>query len=543
MRSSPPTGRLLIIDGDALFLRTLAESVRRRLPALAVDTALSAHAAGRQFASVQYDIVLASTHLPDADASGVLTALAPHAGDASLVLMASGLQADLLIRAGLSGVHDVLFKPIEHNLLISRLQHVLEHRTRAHEVDRLRRRADQQAKRVKKVIAQARLALESYEQLLARRRDSLVEQELRGESLLAALDGASEAILLLDSRWRILALNEAARSALFPDAARDDLEGTTLWDAYPSWAESPFAQECRRAIREAVTVQFEMLVPPDGRWYTIRAVPAGHGLTVYFRDLTQGARRGDGAMTAPTAVSVNETPRSTEPEARTTAASVAPNDSPADSAISSAAIREAERTRLAQDLHHEFGPLLASFKSDLDWLENRVGPAPLPVLLKVRFMAHLVHQMIECLGHICAQAYPAILEELGLDAALQWLASTFEQRTAIRCSTILKDLEGLDAGSRALTFRSVQTLLAHVEERREASAVTMTIAREGDQVMIEVKDNGPAKSDNEVALAQCQRIAALKEQVRATGGNLSVATLPDHGTTRFVSFPVKGNRC
>lgn len=540
--SSSASGRLLIIDGDPSFLRALADTIRRRLPGVVVDTALSSQAAVRQLASVQYDVILTSTHLPDVEGPALFTALVPHGGDASIVLMSPGLSPDFLIRAGLSGVHDFILKPIEHNVLIARLQHVLEHRARKREVDRCRRRAGQQAKRVKKVIAGARLRLESYEHVLDRRREALTDAEFHRESLLAALNDVSEAVLLLDSRWHILTFNEPARLALFSAKRREDLEGRCLWDECPDWAESPLASECRRALREAVSVRLEMLLPQSGGWYAIRVVPGAHGVTAYFRDLARDERRADRLAGAARSIG-RPTGESRQPDG--TADEGAHKGMPSkaagepmivDDRDGRAAARDAERARIAQDLQHDFGTLLSAFKSDLQWLEARLEP--LPLLLKVRFMAHLVSQMTDRLARICGEQRPAILEELGLAATLQWHASTFEHRTGVRCATVLKDLDGLAPEIGALAFRLVQELLTNVERHAAASVATVTVTREADLLTVAVKDNGRGIREDAIRSSHAHGLTTLQDRARAVGGEVLIAGIPDQGTTVLVKIPL-----
>src|SRR5437588_11649151 len=89
--------------------------------------------------------------------------------------------------------------------------------------------------------------------------------------------------------------------------------------------------------------------------------------------------------------------------------------------------REAERARIARDLHHDLDQLFTAFKSDLEWLDSRLSQEPLPplpIVLKVRFMTHMVNRMADTVRRICSELRPAILDDLGLATAMQWHAST-----------------------------------------------------------------------------------------------------------------------
>lgn len=99
------------------------------------------------------------------------------------------------------------------------------------------------------------------------------------------MDGGPDAVLAVDERWRIVFANAAAEHAV--GRPRAEIVGAELWDLVPVGAGSEAERTCRRAMEERIPVRLEVLRAPWGRWVEVRADPAGPGLAVRLRDMTE----------------------------------------------------------------------------------------------------------------------------------------------------------------------------------------------------------------------------------------------------------------
>jgi PAS domain S-box-containing protein len=110
--------------------------------------------------------------------------------------------------------------------------------------------------------------------------DSLVE---------ALLEGMGESFFAVDRDWRFTALNSAAE-AIF-GAARAEILGRSLWDAWPLIKGTEFDRRCRRVMQERSREEFEShsALRPD-LYYEVRVFPFGDGVGVAFRDITDRQR-------------------------------------------------------------------------------------------------------------------------------------------------------------------------------------------------------------------------------------------------------------
>jgi PAS domain S-box-containing protein len=116
-----------------------------------------------------------------------------------------------------------------------------------------------------------------------------VEAEARARAvaqrLTTTLESIADAILTLDSDWRVTFLNAEGERLL--ERTRHDLLGRDIWAEFPEAVGSTFQREYERAVRDREVVRFEEYFGPLGRWFSISAFPSEEGLAIYFQDMTE----------------------------------------------------------------------------------------------------------------------------------------------------------------------------------------------------------------------------------------------------------------
>jgi PAS domain S-box-containing protein len=99
------------------------------------------------------------------------------------------------------------------------------------------------------------------------------------------LESMADAFVALDANWRFTFVNKKAEHIL--QRPRDELLGRKLSEAFPIVAGTKFEQEYRRALASRHPVAFEEFYEPLQCWLEVNAYPSGHGLGIYFRDVTE----------------------------------------------------------------------------------------------------------------------------------------------------------------------------------------------------------------------------------------------------------------
>lgn len=206
--------------------------------------------------------------------------------------------------------------------------------------------------------------------------------------------------------------------------------------------------------------------------------------------------------------------------------------------------REEERTRIARELHDELGQKLTGFKMDVSWLSKRlIHPEGVqdtaPLLAKIRAMTVLIDETFAGLRTLISELRPAVLDHLGLMAALEWQAEQFQQRTGIVCQfvTPLQELTMSPTGATAM-FRIVQEALTNVVRHAQATKVTIRLDEEGTDLRLAVEDDGRGITEAAATGRSSFGIVGLRERVALLKGRMMLSGSPGKGTTLTAYVPL-----
>lgn len=203
--------------------------------------------------------------------------------------------------------------------------------------------------------------------------------------------------------------------------------------------------------------------------------------------------------------------------------------------------REDERTRIAREIHDELGQLITVLHMDLNWLSSRLDPEDSEIQDRTRSMAETVGLIQKTVRRIAAELRPGMLDDLGLAAAVEWLAKEFQNRTGIACDLRIapQDMD-LERDRATALFRIAQEALTNIMRHAEATQVGIELTLDRGQVRLKVQDNGRGISREEMDDASSLGIIGIRERVHFLGGRAAIKGGPD-GTTVKVRLPLSGN--
>jgi signal transduction histidine kinase len=210
----------------------------------------------------------------------------------------------------------------------------------------------------------------------------------------------------------------------------------------------------------------------------------------------------------------------------------------------SARVREEERAQLSRTLHDQIGQLLAGMKIDMHWLVGELSaaaPARNDMTGKIHSVVQRLDETIDFVRTTAGELRPAVLDELGLVAAIEWQAGEFERRSGIRCRVDSRiDEIDLDRNRATAVFRIVQEALMNVLRHSQATQATVTVRRLTRFLTVSVVDNGRGISDRDLAHGGSIGLAGMRERATLLGGRLYVRRGNHGGTVVRLTVPLTG---
>jgi signal transduction histidine kinase len=194
--------------------------------------------------------------------------------------------------------------------------------------------------------------------------------------------------------------------------------------------------------------------------------------------------------------------------------------------------QELERQRLAVELHDEAAQSLAAALMALRRLE--VARSAEHADASRAELRELIQETLERVRELAIDLRPRSLDDLGLPAAAEHLASTFTARTGVPVEVYVDRTQRLPVEFELPLFRVLQEALQGVTERTDTTLVRVTLTTTSTGTVFEVADDGSA---NSAADAESTRLASARERLRLVGGRLTVLTPPGAGTVVRATVP------
>jgi signal transduction histidine kinase len=198
--------------------------------------------------------------------------------------------------------------------------------------------------------------------------------------------------------------------------------------------------------------------------------------------------------------------------------------------------REEERRRIARELHDELGQRLTALKIDLATLARQ---ARLPADdTRVASMQAMLDDTLASVRRIASDLRPLMLDDLGLNAAIEWLARDASRRMGIPVHTRLP-LEEPAVNQRVATalYRMVQEALTNVARHSQAQSVEVALQRQDRQLVLTVADDGVGLPEQALQRAGSFGLMGLRERAHGLGGTIDVGVRRGGGTKLTVRLP------
>ncbi|MBW7996511.1 MAG: sensor histidine kinase [Candidatus Glassbacteria bacterium] len=208
-------------------------------------------------------------------------------------------------------------------------------------------------------------------------------------------------------------------------------------------------------------------------------------------------------------------------------------------------IREQERRVIAREIHDELGQALTALQLDLYGLKKRFPGERDDLKEKADSMLRLIDVTNRSVQRISTHLRPALLDDLGLTAAIEWQIEEFSGRTGITCELNLEaEDSSLDEELSTAIFRILQETLTNITRHAEATKAWVSLVREDGTLILEVRDNGKGITRGQVEHARSFGVIGMRERLYPWGGEVDICGEKNKGTMVKVRIKLpEENKC
>jgi signal transduction histidine kinase len=203
-------------------------------------------------------------------------------------------------------------------------------------------------------------------------------------------------------------------------------------------------------------------------------------------------------------------------------------------------IREEERKRISREIHDELGQFLTAMKFDVAWLHKRLATPNEAIAERLKALDEQLDAVLRSVRKISGELRPSLLDEIGLEAAMEWHLNEFKKRTAIAFSfeETGRNLQ-LPDPVKTVLFRIFQESLTNIARHSNAKHVQVRLALKKGGINMTVKDNGKGFNLETLNTRNSLGILGMKERTAEMNGLFTISSLPASGTTISTWLPLK----
>jgi signal transduction histidine kinase len=201
-------------------------------------------------------------------------------------------------------------------------------------------------------------------------------------------------------------------------------------------------------------------------------------------------------------------------------------------------VEERERRRISRELHDEAAQLLPCVRLQLEMLEREAAGA-LPAVAKGLSEAReLIGRTVVEIRRVLSDLSPAVLEQLGLAAAVRQLLLRLQESHRISVRLDIARLGPLPDKTETIVYRLVQECCNNAARHSSASHLNVFLATADGWLKMRIEDDGIGfRVEEALAKPGSHGLAGMRERVALAGGEIKVKSAPGRGTRIVASIP------
>ena len=202
-------------------------------------------------------------------------------------------------------------------------------------------------------------------------------------------------------------------------------------------------------------------------------------------------------------------------------------------------VSEVEKKEIAREIHDELGQGLTIMKFDVSWLKKHMEADKALIEGRLDGLLENIADVMASFRKIYSSLHPAMLEEIGLNATLEWLTQNYTKSTHIPVSyTSYSDNIPLSMDKSLAIYRIVQECLTNILRYASATEVSVRFSLKKNNIVVEIEDNGKGFEIDKVDTKQHHGILGMRERMYAFKGSFFISSAIGKGTLIKVELPV-----
>jgi PAS domain S-box-containing protein len=203
--------------------------------------------------------------------------------------------------------------------------------------------------------------------------------------------------------------------------------------------------------------------------------------------------------------------------------------------------QEEERRLLARELHDDLSQRLAIISIGIGKLERLSGSVPDEVVTQLKEIRERVIDLSSDVHDISRQLHPSIIEDLGLDRAIQSECAHFTQREGIWVRYRSKDVPAaIPIDTAVCLFRVIQEGLRNIAKHAKVKEANVNLTGAEDRIILTIQDAGVGFGMTQPAARPALGLTSMKERMHLIRGEFMIESTPGKGTTITVVAPLFG---
>ncbi len=205
-----------------------------------------------------------------------------------------------------------------------------------------------------------------------------------------------------------------------------------------------------------------------------------------------------------------------------------------------AEVEEAERHKLAQELHDRVGQDLTALGINLNIMRSRLPKeADESFLSRLDDSIVLLQQTAEHMRDVMSELRPSVLDDYGLLSGIKWYGERFSKRTGIALNIEAENMSERLSRTKELTlFRITQEALTNVAKHAQAKKITIQMKEKNGFLLFIIADDGKGFELKTRKDKKGWGLFTMEERARSIGGKFSIESEIDKGTKVIIEVPI-----